>query len=67
MTRFTPLFVNERSAAHLLDMKAAEFRALVQAEHLPKPRQIGGHERWDVEALRNIASGEMAERGGMDW
>ena len=67
MTRFTPLFVNERSVALLLDMKPVEFRALMEAGHLPKPRLIGGFERWDVEALRKIASGEMAETGGMEW
>ena len=67
MSRFTPLFVHERNAALLLDMKPVEFRALMEAGHLPKPRLIGGFERWDVEALRKIANGEMAETGGMDW
>lgn len=67
MSRFNPLFVSKRSAAQLLDMRPAEFQALLEAGHIPKPRQIGRHERWDVEELRKIASGEMAETGGMEW
>ena len=51
MTKQTPLFVNERTAALLFDMKPREFRELVQSGHLPKPRAIGKHERWDVEIL----------------
>ena len=67
VSRFTPLLLSERNAALLLDMKPAEFRALREAGCLPKPRLIGGYERWDVETLRKIATGEMAETGGMEW
>ena len=67
VSRFTPLLISERIAALLVDMMTAEFRALRNAGHLPKPRLIRGNERWDGEALRKIASGEMAETGGMEW
>ena len=67
VSRFTPLPISERNTALLLDMMTAEFRALRNAGYLPKPRRIGGNERWDVEALRKIASGEMAETGSMEW
>lgn len=67
MNRPAPLFANERSAAAIFDMKPVEFRSLVEAGHLPGPKRIGEFERWDVEELRKIASGELAETGGMDW
>jgi len=63
MTSFTPLFVSERSAAKLFDMRPAEFSALVKDGHLPPARDIGGLKRWDVLDLRRIISGEAA--GGM--
>lgn len=55
-----PLFATELSAARLMDMKAQEFRQLVESGHLPRPRNIAGHERWDVEELQQIARGEAA-------
>ena len=67
MTKQTPLFVNERTAALLFDMKPREFRELVQSGHLPKPRAIGKHERWDVEILRSVANGRLALREDMEW
>ena len=67
MARLLPIFVTEHSAALLLDMKTAEFRRLVKAGHLPGPSAIGPHERWDVEALRKIASGRTAEPERMEW
>lgn len=51
------LFASERSAAKLLDMRPAEFRALVDAGSLPAPIQIGEHERWSVEDLDAIVRG----------
>jgi hypothetical protein len=45
-----------------LDLKPVEFRALVEAGHLPRGREIApGTVRWNVEDLRRIASG-----GAMD-
>lgn len=59
-----PIGANEATAARLLDMKTSEFRQLVRDGHLPPSRNIGGHERWDVEELRKIISGEAVE--GLD-
>lgn len=55
------LFAKDRNAAALLDMKTAEFRDLVNDGVLPKPTNIGGFERWDVEQLQAIARGEAAD------
>lgn len=65
MTRPAPLFADAKTAAALFCMKPSEFTALVEAGHLPAPRDIGGLKRWDVEECRRIASGEAAEAGGM--
>lgn len=63
-----PIFAGERKAAKLLDMKPAEFRALVNEGHLPQPRHIAGLERWDVEELRQIGRGDAAfGMGGVQW
>lgn len=62
MAQLTPIFASEAKAARLLDMKPAEFRALVKAGHLPPGREIApGMIRWPVDDLRRIASGEAAE------
>ena len=63
----TPLFAGERVAAALLDLKPSEFRALVNAGLLPRARSIGCHERWDVEALHQIARGVAAFEDEMQW
>ncbi|MGC9370299.1 MAG: hypothetical protein ACP5DX_12230 [Paracoccaceae bacterium] len=65
--RPAPLFADDKTAADLFCMKRAEFRRLVEAGHLPGPRNLGGLERWDVEELRRIACGEAMETGGMEW
>jgi predicted DNA-binding transcriptional regulator AlpA len=68
VTAPAPLFASDRSAAKLLDMKRAEFRGLVDGGHLPKPKDIGGFKRWDMNELYRIVSGEAAEQaGGMNW
>jgi len=68
MTKLLPILANERNAARLLDLKPSEFRALVLEGVLPKPANIGGHERWDVEQLRAIASGDLAAgHGVIEW
>ncbi len=62
------IFATERSAARLLDMKTAEFAQLVGNGHLPKPRRIGNMKRWDVDELRRIIVGEVAEgMGVVNW
>ena len=68
MPAHAPIFANERSAARLLDMKPAEFTRLVDRGHLPKPRDIAGMKRWDVDELRRTIVGEAAEgMGDVKW
>ncbi len=68
MASLAPLYACERSAAKLLDMKPAEFSALVKGGHLPPPRDIGGFERWDVQELQRIISGGAADgMGDVQW
>lgn len=52
-----PLFASERTAALLLDMKAAEFRRLVEHGALPGPCRL---DRWDVQELEAIMRGDAA-------
>lgn len=49
-----PLFAAERTAAKILDMTPAEFRALVASGSLPGPVQ---YDRWDVAQLEAIMRG----------
>ena len=67
--RPAPILATEATAARLLDMKPGEFRALVQAGHLPRGKEIApGLVRWPVDDLRRIASGEASEgMGGVRW
>jgi hypothetical protein len=67
MAKHTPLFANERTAAQLFDMTLTEFLALVEQGCLPKPRDIGGIKRWDVNELTRIAKGEAINGGTMEW
>lgn len=49
-------------------MRLAEFRGLVAKGLLPRPRDIGGFQRWDVEQLRAIGRGNASEPiGGIGW
>ncbi|WP_353429575.1 hypothetical protein [Paracoccus denitrificans] len=67
MPRHIPILAGEETAAELLDMKLAEFRALVQAGHLPRGLEIApGLVRWDAETLRQIGRGDAIE-GGIEW
>ena len=67
MTAVLPIFASERTAAKLLDLKVSEFVALVQKGALPGPIRIGAYERWEVDKLRAIASGEaMRAARGLD-
>lgn len=68
MAGLAPILASERNAAKLLDMKPADFRSLVDSGVLPKPTKIGEFERWDVEQLRAIASGDLAYGlGVIEW
>lgn len=69
MTAPAPILASETSAARLLDMKPAEFRALVEAGHLPRGREIApGVLRWVTEDFHRIARGDAADgMGGVQW
>ena len=69
MNNLAPILASEQSAARLLDMKTADFRALVKEGHLPKGREIApGIVRWSVDELRLIVKGEAADgMGGVKW
>ena len=63
-----PIFATEQSAAQLLDMKPAEFAQLVDGGHLPKPHNIGGLNRWDLQELHRIIAGEAVDgMGEVQW
>lgn len=63
-----PLFAGVSKAAKLLDLKPGEFRQLVSEGVLPPPCRLGDYERWDVEQLKTIASGEaVGSTGGIEW
>lgn len=60
MTHPAPLYASERTAARLLDMAPAAFRALVERGALPPPRPIGDHLRWRVADLEAIIEGRAS-------
>ena len=60
MARFDPIMVREATAARMLEVDLLTFRELVNRGFLPKGRSIAvGVIRWDVEALRNVARGDI--------
>lgn len=65
----TPIFASEDKAARLLDMRPADFRALVDAGHFPRGREIApGVVRWEVDMLRRIGRGEAVDgMGDVQW
>lgn len=69
MLSAAPILASETSAAKLLDLKPDEFRRLVEAGHLPRPREIApGLVRWSVDDLRRIVNGEAIEgMGDVAW
>ena len=69
MADLTPIFADERKAAALLSMKLADFRALVEAGHLPRGVEIApGLVRWRTEDLNRIGRGDAAEGlGDVQW
>lgn len=62
-----PLFAREATAAQLLDMTPGELKQLVEAGHLPAPRDIGGVKRFDVDELRRVIRGDAITGGEMAW
>lgn len=58
MTKHTPLFASETTAAKLLDMRPSEFRDLVEKGALPAPARF---HRWDVAELQAIMRGDAAK------
>lgn len=64
-----PILASESTAARLLDMRLAQFRALVEAGHFPRGREIApGLVRWSVDDLRRIAKGEAVDgMGDVKW
>lgn len=66
---FGPILASEATAARLLGLKLTEFRALVQAGHLPRGREVApGVTRWVVDDLRGIAGGDASEgMGDVNW
>lgn len=63
-----PAFASDRTAAKLLDMKPAEFCALVDAGHLPKPVDVAVFKRWDTEHLISIWRGDAANGSeAIEW
>ncbi len=65
---FTPFFASDRIAAQLLDMKPTEFRKLVGNGDLPQPCRIGDLERWDMQEIGRIISGEAIHgMGDIQW
>jgi hypothetical protein len=59
----TPIFARDVTAARMLDMKPAEFRRLVEEGALPPPVKF---DRWSVEELKRIMSGEAAKFGRLE-
>ena len=67
MKQLTPLFATEKHAAQLLDMSQSKFRELVKQGALPRPIEIGELNRWDVEKIKAILSGNAAKpREGLE-
>ncbi len=68
MAALSPILASASSIARLLDMKLGEFLGLVEDGLLPKGRKIGDYERWDVEEIRNIISGNATDGyGDVQW
>lgn len=67
MADIQPIFADEKTAASLFCLPQMEFRRLVREGHLPKGEEIAPNlKRWNVDALRRIATGAAAS-GEMEW
>lgn len=61
------IMVDVRGAAKLMDMRTEEFLALVETGVLPRAKRLGSLERWSVDDLRAIATGELVDKSRMEW
>lgn len=62
MTKLTPIWAKEATAAKLMDMTTAQFRELVEKGYLPTGREIApGVTRWSVEELARIVRGDASQ------
>lgn len=61
MNKAFQIAVRDVTAARLLDLPTPEFLRLVAAGALPPPTKIGGHDRWLVERLQAILTGDAAK------
>ena len=67
MKQLTPLFATEKHTAQLLDMSQKDFLKLVKQGALPRPIEIGGLNRLDVEGIKALLSGNAAKpREGLE-
>ena len=57
----SPIAVSAKSAAALLDMSHAKFCELVRSGALPTSKMIGDLERWEVQEIRAIISGDARQ------
>jgi len=65
MTKRAPLFATAKTAAALLEMKEAEFLALVKDGALPPAAKF---DRWDVEQLQKAMRGDLIDGlDGVQW
>ncbi len=68
MTRELPLLAGRTRAARLLDLKPKKFEELVDSGALPRPRNVGGEEKWVVDELRAIVTGSALDgTGDIEW
>lgn len=61
MALLIPIAAKESTAAKLMDMSVAEFRAAVSVGDLPDGTEIAGRKRWDTSLLQKIAQGNLIE------
>jgi hypothetical protein len=61
------IMVDAATAAKMMDMSIEDFRGLVEIDVLPPARMLGSLERWSVDDLRAIATGEALDNGRMSW
>ena len=61
MTAPNPIAVSDKTAAKMFEIPHAEFRRLVDEGLLPRPVKLGQHERWKVEDLERVMSGQSTE------
>lgn len=61
MSKPEPIACGEKKAASMFDLSPKDFRALVDDGTFPKPKRLGGCERWDIAELKAIFRGEKVD------